>query len=195
MGKREQLHLRREQRRQLFEIQRPVIAHRHKAQPRARSFRQQLPRHEIAVVLHLREQNHVAFANKFSAPCLGDEVDALGRPAREDDFVRARRADVFCDTPPRVFVSFRRARAQLVQAAMNIGIVMLVISAEAPRSPRAASARWPRYRNRSADGRAPARAESGNLREEPSNRQCCQQPCAHHNLLRAPLRATSIRGS
>ena len=43
---------------ELIERQSAVIAHRHKTQPRAGSFGEQLPRHEIAVMLHLREQDH-----------------------------------------------------------------------------------------------------------------------------------------
>ena len=145
------------------------------------------------MVLHFRQENDVAFANKFSAPCLGHQINALGGPAREYDFFGARRADVFRNTPPRVLISFCRARAQSVQATMNICILMLVIMSEAPRSPPAVSGRSPRYQNRSEDGHGPVRAESGNLRVEPSNLLCCQQPYAHRNLLRAALRATSIR--
>ena len=53
----------------------------------------QLPRHQIAVVLHFREQNDIAFAKKFSAPGLRDQIDPLGRPAGENDFLRARSPD------------------------------------------------------------------------------------------------------
>src|SRR5205823_1118165 len=60
------------------------------------------------------------------APGLRHKIDALGRPAREDDFLSTRRADVLRDALPRLFVSFRRARTQRVQAAMHIGIVVLV---------------------------------------------------------------------
>ena len=79
------------------------------------------------MVLHFRQENHVSSANKFPAPCLRHQIDALGRPACENDFVRARRADVLCNTPPRVLVSLCRAGAQIVQAAMHIGVVVLVI--------------------------------------------------------------------
>ena len=126
--------------------------------------RQQLPRHEVAVMLHFGEQDHVARAKKFSAPRLRDEIDALGRAAGEDDLVGARRADVVRDALPRVFVSFRRARAQLVQAAMHIGVVVLVVIPQRIEHRAAASAMSRRYRSRSRDGRAPARAGSGNPR-------------------------------
>src|SRR4029077_8493192 len=63
-------------------------------------------------------------------------------------------------------------------------------NSEAPRSPHEASARLPRYRNRSEDGHAPVRGVSGNPREGSSNLRWCPQPCAPHNLLRARQRAT-----
>src|SRR4029077_456515 len=64
--------------------------------------------------------------NKFSAPCLSDKIDALGGSTREDDLVRAHGADVIRNTLPRVFVSFRRARTQCVQSAMNVGVLVLI---------------------------------------------------------------------
>ena len=112
---------------ELFERERAVVAHRHEAKLRADSFGQELPRHEVAVVLHLGEQNHIAGAKKFSAPGLRHEVDALRRSAREDDFVRACRAQIIRHALARSLVSFGRARAQFVQTAMHIGVVVFVI--------------------------------------------------------------------
>src|SRR5580765_1738464 len=79
-------------------------------------------------MFHFREEDHISFTNKFSAPRLSHEVNALSGPARENDFVRARRTDVFRDTLARFFVSFRRARAQRVQATMHVGVLVLVIT-------------------------------------------------------------------
>ena len=52
----------------LIERERAILAHRHEAQARASSLRQELPRHEIAVVLHLGEKNHVAGAGEIFRP-------------------------------------------------------------------------------------------------------------------------------
>ena len=95
--------------RKLIQRERAVFTHRHKTQPRAGSLREQLPRHEIAVVLHFSEKNHIVRAEKFSAPCLRDQVDALRRPAGEDDFVRTRRAEI---AAPRVAAISRRPRSR-----------------------------------------------------------------------------------
>src|SRR5206468_3287872 len=72
------------------------------------------------------EKDYVSFANKFPAPSLGDEVNALGSTARENNFLCVRGADVFRDTPSRFFVSFSRARTQRMQPAMDIRVVVLV---------------------------------------------------------------------
>src|SRR5437867_359481 len=79
-------------------------------------------------MLHYRQQNHISFANKFSAPSLRHKIDALGGSTREHDFVSACSADVFCNAPSRFFISFRRARAQRVQSAMHIRVFVFVIA-------------------------------------------------------------------
>lgn len=81
-------------------------------------------------MLHLREQNHIVRAEKFSAPRLRHQVNAFRRPARKDDLVRARRPHVSCNSRPRCFVSLRRARAQLVQTSMHIRVVVFVIGTQ-----------------------------------------------------------------
>src|SRR5581483_1629011 len=79
------------------------------------------------MVLHLSEQDHVSFTNKFPGPCLGHQVDALSSPTGENDFFRARCADVVRNTPPRVFVSFCRSRTQRMQTTMNVCVLMLIV--------------------------------------------------------------------
>src|SRR5438067_10070222 len=77
-------------------------------------------------MLHFCQENGISFTDKFSAPCLGHQIDALSGPTCEDDFVCARCTDVFCNTPPRFFVSLCCTRTQGVQPTMNVGIIMLV---------------------------------------------------------------------
>src|SRR5436190_19035795 len=81
-------------------------------------------------MLHYRQENHVSLPNEFSAPRLCHKIYAFSGSAREYDFLRVRSADIFCDPPARFFVSLRRPRAQLVQATMHIGVLMLVITAK-----------------------------------------------------------------
>ena len=67
-------------------------------------------------------------ALRFFAPHEArDEIDAFGRAARENDFVGAFGVDEFRGAGARGFKRVRRAVAQLVDAAMDIGVVVLVI--------------------------------------------------------------------
>ena len=68
MRESEEFHFRGEQLRELIERERAILAHRHETQPRAGSLRQELPGHEIAVVLHFREQDHVTGAEEIFRP-------------------------------------------------------------------------------------------------------------------------------
>ena len=65
---REKFHFRRQRLLELFERESAVVTHRDEAKARVDSFGQELPRHEVAVVLHLGEQNHISGAKKFPAP-------------------------------------------------------------------------------------------------------------------------------
>ena len=61
---------------------------RHEARARD-ALREQLPRHDVAVVLGFGEQNDIAGFKILCAPRAGDEVDGFARPARPDDFIGA----------------------------------------------------------------------------------------------------------
>src|SRR4029450_2938842 len=126
MRESEKFHFRCQQGMELFKIKRSIITNRQKSKTRTFAFRQQLPWHQVAMVFHHRQQDHVSFANEFSTPCLGHQVDAFSRAARENNFVGTCCADVLRDALPRALVSFCRARTQRVQAAMYICVVVLV---------------------------------------------------------------------
>src|SRR5260370_41173793 len=69
-------------------------------------------------------------AEKFSAPSLRDQINALGCAAGEYDRVSARRADEIGHALPGFFIMLGRARAQCVQAAMHVGVFMFVITSD-----------------------------------------------------------------
>ncbi len=81
-------------------------------------------------MLHFREQNHVAGLEVFCSPRTRDEIDAFGRAARENDFVGAFGIDEFRGAGARGFKRVRGAIAQFVDAAMDVGVVVLVIMHE-----------------------------------------------------------------
>ena len=112
------------------QIEESIGSHRDEAQACAFAFGQELPRHEVAVMLHLGEENDVARAHMGVAPGAGHQVDALGRAAGEDDLVR-RRADVGGQAFAGTFVGSGGAVAQFVQAAVDVAVVLFVIVIEA----------------------------------------------------------------
>ena len=67
------------------------VVDRNHAQLRARLRRELLPRHDVGVMLEVRHDDLVALADVLHAPGLGDQVDAFGRAAHEDDLVGRRR--------------------------------------------------------------------------------------------------------
>ena len=66
----------------------------------------------------------------FEPHGLRDEIDALGGAAREDDFVRAAGVDELGGARPRGLEGGGGAIAQFVNAAMDIGVVVLVVMAQ-----------------------------------------------------------------
>src|SRR5437763_15169598 len=77
-------------------------------------------------MLHFCQENDISFADKFSAPCLGHQIDALSGPTCEDDVICTRGTDIFRYTFPRLFVSFCRAGTQGMQSTMVICILMFI---------------------------------------------------------------------
>jgi len=85
-----------------------------------------LPRHDIGVVLKLRQHDLVAAADVHAAPRLGDEIDRLCGSPGENDAVGGRRADEFRDLRPGVFVGVRCPGGECVRAAVNVGVLVAV---------------------------------------------------------------------
>ena len=85
-----------------------------------------LPGDDVAVVLHLGEQDFVAGVEVGVAPAAGDQVDRGGRARAEDDFGRAAGVD---QGPHRLagrFVADGALGGQGVAAAMHVAVVVLV---------------------------------------------------------------------
>ena len=92
-----------------------------------RALGQQLPRDNVAMVLHLREQDYVTRFDVLRAPGLRHQIDAFGGPARENDLVRAARVDELGSARPRGLEGIRGAIAQFVNPTMDIRVVVLVV--------------------------------------------------------------------
>ena len=129
MDHREELHLGREQRLELVQVEQAFVAgDGDVAELRAGALGEHLPRHDVAVVLHLGEEDDIAGLHEGVAPGVGDQVDALGGAAREDDFLGAAGVEEFPRPLSRRLEGIRGTVAQLVDAAVDIGVVALVVT-------------------------------------------------------------------
>ena len=86
----------------------------------------EMPGHDVGVVLHDREHDLVALAEIHGAVGAGDEVDALGGVAREDDLLDAWRIEEAAHRLARVLVAGGGGVGEEVQPAMDVGVFHLV---------------------------------------------------------------------
>ena len=94
---------------------------------RAHLLAQHLPRHDVGVVFHFRNENLVALPDVGPAPGLGHQIDGLGRAAHEHDFLRAARVEERTEGRARALVGRGGALAQSVHAAMDIGVIEAIV--------------------------------------------------------------------
>ena len=87
---------------------------------------QDLPGHDVGVVLHGGDHNLIAGLDVPAAVCVGDQVDALGSAPHKDNLAPIGSVDEALYLDPRLFVMPRGALAQFVYAAMDVGIIHLV---------------------------------------------------------------------
>src|SRR5262245_28224081 len=80
------------------------------------------------MMLELRKEDGVAALEVGEGPGIGHEVDAFGGAASEDDFLGGAGIDEFRRAFARGFVGAGGPIAQLMDAAVNIGIVVLVVA-------------------------------------------------------------------
>ena len=127
MGEGHELRLEPEQDLEDVEAEDPVIGDRDELEIAVLLLDEDLPRHEVGVVLHLGQDDDVAAGDVLPAPRVRHEVDRLGRVAAEDDLVAVRGVDEAGDARPGRFVGRGRALADLVDAAVDVGVVLAVV--------------------------------------------------------------------
>ena len=88
LGDRDEPGARRQQRLERGEIEPAGRIDRRDHQAEAEPVAQQLPRHDVGVMLEVADHDLVAGFEKGRAPALRDEVDRLGGAAHEDDLAR-----------------------------------------------------------------------------------------------------------
>ena len=82
------------------------------------------------MVLHLGEQDDVAFLQVRVAPGVGDEVDAVGGAGGENDLARLGGIDEFSGAFAGLLVGIGGAHRERVDAAVDVGVVVPVVVRE-----------------------------------------------------------------
>ena len=113
--------------RKCIQIQLAGAAHGNKPQLELLLGSQHLPRYQVGVVLHGREQDGVARLERPRSPGTRHQVQRLGRVAREDDLARAG-VDERRESPARVLVEGRGLLGDAVHAAMDVRVARAVVT-------------------------------------------------------------------
>ena len=107
-----------------------IVDRRH-AEPGAALLAQQLPRHDVRVVLHRTDHHLVTSPDAPAAERVRHQVDAFGGVAREDDLLGRCRVEERPDLLPGGFMGLGGNLAQQVHAAMHVRIAGRVVVASA----------------------------------------------------------------
>ena len=97
---------------------------------RARRLGDELPRHEVAVVLRDGDDDLIASLDIAEAIAVGDEVQRLRRVLREDDLLRTGRIDELRRAHARILIDLRRLDRERIGAAVRIGVAAAVVAAD-----------------------------------------------------------------
>ena len=100
----------------------------HDQNPESYLLRQHLPWHNVAVVLHAGQHHAIALLKMLSSPCLGDQIDAVCRPAHEEDFLSGRCTNVATDDFPGPLVSLSGLLGQRVDPAVDVAVFLREIT-------------------------------------------------------------------
>src|SRR5262249_31925751 len=87
------------------------------------SLAEHLPRHDVRVVLHRRDDDLVAGTDVCRAVGGRNQIDRLGGSAHEHDLAALARIQEAAHQLARIFIHIGRAFAQPVDAAMDVGVL------------------------------------------------------------------------
>ena len=115
----------------LVEQQLARIVHRNHAQARALFFAEHLPGHDVGVMLHRGDDDLVAGADELASIAVHHEIDSFGRAAHKDALTHVTRVDEAFHFFTRAFVGGGRFLAQVMNAAMDVRVLLFEINAAA----------------------------------------------------------------
>ena len=109
------------------QVEPAVVGEAEPLQLRAGALREQLPRHDVGVVLHLRDDDLGLVVHPVGlvgpAEHVGHEVERLGGVLGEDHLVAARRVDEGGDLVAGALVQRRGLLGEHVHTAVDVGVV------------------------------------------------------------------------
>ena len=105
-------------------VQRAVVLDRRPFQHRPVPLAQEMPRHDVGVVLHLGDDDLVARLDRQAQP-MSHQIDRLGPALGPDDLFRGFRIQEPRHDLARLFESLGRLVRQGVQAAVDVGVAAL----------------------------------------------------------------------
>ena len=109
-------------------IQYPGIIHRHHLEYRTRPLTSELPRHDVGVMLHVRDQDFVTRLQHRTRKAVRNQVDPLRSPTREKNFVRVRDPDKVGYLAARGLIGIGRLLAQVVHSPVDIRILRSIVA-------------------------------------------------------------------
>ena len=112
------------------EVECAVVVHGDDAQVHSLALTEHLPGNDVAVVLHGRDDDFVACMAEGFAEREGQQVDAFGRAAGEDDLARRTGVDEAAHGFARLLVQFGGLLREEVDAAVYVGIHVVVFVAD-----------------------------------------------------------------
>jgi hypothetical protein len=119
---RDQLRLRADRVDHRLRVQIAIGVHIDPFQHHALPFAQEMPGHDIGVMLRDAQDDLVARLHPRHGPAIGDQVDPLRRAGGEDDLVGIGHAKEARDGAAHRLVFLGREVRQVVQAAMDVGV-------------------------------------------------------------------------
>ena len=125
MGQRQDFHRRFQLRLQRRQIDLAGRGDFHRRDAGTAAFGDQLPGHEIGMVLHARDQNHIAGLQARQREGIRHQIQGLGG-ARSQHQIIGLRLDEGCDGLACTFIGFGGLVAELVHGARHVGIVPAV---------------------------------------------------------------------